>query len=66
MRDANRLDNIYKTIKELHQNNFPDWRIMQLINNFLIWHYNKYKSDGFYVEDNEFITRFKTFIKKMK
>ena len=65
MRDVNRLDDIYKTIKELHQNYFPDWRIMQLINNFFGWYYNRYKSDGFYIEDNEFITRFKTFAREM-
>lgn len=34
MRNVDRLDDIYNTIKDLHKKYFPDWRIMQLINNF--------------------------------
>lgn len=62
MRDPNRLDSIYNEIKELHKENFPDWRMMQLINNFLGWYCNKYKNDGFYMEDNNFINIFKEFV----
>ena len=43
-------------------NNFPDWRFMQLINNFQAW----IGSDGFYLEDDEFIEKFKQFINEIK
>ena len=66
MRDPNRLDNVYTIIKELHKEYFPDLRVMQLINNFYIWHYNKFKSDGFYIEDVEFISKFKNFAREIK
>ena len=66
MRDPNRLDDIYNVIKELHKENFPDWRMMQLINNFFGWYYNKYKRDGFYMEDNNFVNEVKEFINDMK
>lgn len=65
MRNVDRLDDIYNTIKDLHKKYFPDWRIMQLINNFYIWHYYKFKSDGYYLEEEEFIARFKNFVKEI-
>lgn len=62
MRDVNRLDNFYDTLKDLHKNYFPDWRFMQLFINFLSWHFSKYGNDGFYVEEDKFINRFNEFI----
>lgn len=39
--------------------------MMQLLNNFLSWHYLKYGTDGFYIEDNKFIKRFNEFKAEM-
>lgn len=65
MRDINRLDKIYDTICNLHKEYFPDWRVMQLMMNFLGWHYAKYHTDGFYVEENEFINRLTEYCKEL-
>ena len=66
MRDINRLDNLYEKIKEYHKYNIPDFRFIQLMINFLIWHHNKYNTDGFYIEDDECIKRFNEFIFDLK
>lgn len=65
MRDPERLDNFYNEIKEIHKNNYPDWRIGQFFNNFLAWHCNKY-GDFFYVEDAKFVERFNEYINSLK
>lgn len=61
MRDANRLDYFYETLKGYHKYYFSDWRFGQLIINFLSWHVNKYKTDGFYVEEDEMLERLNEF-----
>ena len=61
MRDPNRLDYFYETLKNYHKWYFADWRFGQLIINFLNWHLNKYKTDGFYIEENEMLKRFSEF-----
>ena len=66
MRDPQRLDIYGYTIKELHKNNFPDWRIGQTIINFFHWYITKYKTDFFYLEDDIFTERFEDFIKEIK
>ena len=62
MRDVNRLDNIYDTIKELHKYAVPDWRFGQFMLNFITWYYNKYARDIFYIEDDKIIKIFKEFL----
>lgn len=37
MRNPNRLDSFYETLKEVHKDSFPDWRFGQLMSNFLGW-----------------------------
>ena len=66
MRDPNRLDNFYEKFKELHKTYYPDWRFGQLIINFINWHYYKYKTDPFYIEENKCLDRFEEMIKEMK
>ena len=66
MRDPDRLNSFYENIKNIHKNNIPDWRFMQLMFNFLSWHVSKYKTDGFYIEEEECLKRFELFIKEMK
>ena len=65
MRNPDRLEQIYDIVLTLHKKYFPDWRIMQLMNNFFMWHYNKYKTDGYYLEDIEFIAKFKNFVREV-
>ena len=66
MRDINRLDNFYNELKNIHKNQFPDWRFTQLILNFLSWHYSIFKSDGFYIEEEDFLIQLNQFVKYLK
>ena len=51
MREANRLDNFYKRLCELHKQYCPDWRMTQLICNLQ----RACGSDLFYVEEDKLI-----------
>ncbi len=62
MRDINRIDNFMEEIKKLWKENFPDWRFGQLITNFISW----YKTDLFYLEENDFLKAFNDFVKEIK
>ena len=53
MRDPNRLDSFYDEMKKIHKEKFPDWRFIQLMQNFMGWYYNKTKLDGFYFEEDK-------------
>ena len=66
MRNPDRLFEIYKMMYDFHFHSFPDLRVMQLLNSFFIWYQQKYGNDGFYLEDGEFIARFKEFAKNLK
>lgn len=61
MRDINRLDSFYEELKQIHKENFPDWRFGQFIMNFL-----SYAGDPFYMEEDRFITKIKEFVKAVK
>ena len=37
MRDPNRLNSFYNTMKKIHRKTFPDWRFGQLMSNFFGW-----------------------------
>lgn len=65
MRNPERLDKLYSHIKNLHQEYVPDLRFMQLILDFLNWHYQNYGNDGFYIEDETFDFRFSNFISEL-
>ena len=65
MKDPQRLDIYSYTIKELHKNNIPNWRIGQMITNFFNWHIITYNTGIFYIEDDIFVERFEKFIKEM-
>ena len=65
MRDINRLDNLYNTLKELHKQ-IPDWRFGQFVMNFISWYMIKYKRDIFYVEDDKIISLFKEFFNEIR
>lgn len=65
MRDPNRLYKFYYNLLDKHQSICPDWRFSQLMINFFNWHKNKYQTDGFYIEDDIFSTRFNEFINEV-
>ena len=65
MRDINRLNDLYEEIKKYHKELY-DLRFIQLMYSFLNWHHNKYKNDGFYLEDDKFIIEFKEFVSNLK
>jgi hypothetical protein len=60
MRDPERLDNTYETIKELHKEHCPDWRTGQLILNFLGWYGQKY-GDPWFIEETQLLQRIKEY-----
>lgn len=64
MRDPNRLDNFYDEMKKLHMKYFPDWRFIQLMQNFMGWIYQTYKVDGFYNEEERTLDWFKEYCEK--
>ena len=63
MRDPNRLDKFYNTMKALHQACFPDWRFSQLMLNFLGDIASQGK-DTWYWEEDKFIEEFRNYCKK--
>ena len=64
MRDKKRLEDVYETLRAYHEA-IPDIRFLQLMMDFFSWHYQNFNTDGFYVEDEDFLTRFKMFMKDL-
>ena len=64
MRDKKRLEDVYETLRAYHEE-IPDIRFLQLMMDFFSWHYQNFNTDGFYVEDEDFLTRFKMFMKDL-
>lgn len=62
MRDPNRLDNFYEQLKQIHKENFPDWRFGQFLMNFISW----YGRDPFYLEEGRFIEILKLYVASLK
>lgn len=65
MRNPNRLDTFYETLKEIHKTYFPDWRFGQFIINFQSWYYNECRRDVFYVEDELILDDIKKFAESL-
>ena len=59
MRDINRIDTFCDELKSIWKE-VPDWRFMQLINNFQ----RSINSDGFYIEDDKLIDELKNFLNR--
>ena len=62
MRNENRIYPICIEIAIEWQNTCPDWRFMQLFDNFQKWLGN----DGFYLEDDKFMEKFKEYMSLLK
>ena len=58
MRDPNRVYAIRNQIKKTRKKNDPDWRLTQQFVNFM----SHMRSDCFYMEDEDFITRLEEFL----
>ncbi len=65
MRDINRLDSFYDTLKDYHKKYIPDWRFGQFLSNFLSWYTKNYQIDFFFIEEDEFIDRVKDFYRSI-
>lgn len=61
MRDPDRLDTFYATIRNIHRAIFPDWRFGQLMSNFFGWLYETKKIDLFFPEEDKMLEYFKEF-----
>ena len=61
MRDPNRLNNFYDTMKNIHKKSFPDWRFGQFMFNFTRWLYIAKEVDIFYPEEDKMIFYLKEF-----
>ena len=65
MRDPERLENFYKTLKDYHKEYFPDWRFGQLIINFGDWLKRRHGfSDMFYLEEDKLLKYFKEYVEE--
>lgn len=65
MRDPDRLDAFYDEIKKIHKEKFPDWRFIQLMQNFMGWYYTKTGLDGFYFEEDKTLILLREFTNEM-
>ena len=65
MRDPDRLDSIYEMMAKDHKEKFPDWRMTQLMSNFLGDYYGENKRDPFFLEDDKFIKAWKDFVERV-
>lgn len=61
MRDEGRIMPLVMQVGRLWQYSCPDIRFMQLISNFAVW----YGADPFYMEDDEFLKKFKEYMAEM-
>ena len=62
MRDKERIFPICAVIGHAWREVCPDWRFMQLMNNFIGW----LGTPSFYMEDEDFIKKFKQFMEENK
>lgn len=61
MRNEGRIMPLMMQAGRLWQYHCPDWRFMQLMSNFTVW----YGADPFYMEDDEFLAKFKEYMTEM-
>ena len=64
MRDPERLNDFYDTLKKYHKEYFPDWRFGQLMCNFLGWYSQEY-GDPFFPEEDKIIEAFIRYCKEI-
>lgn len=62
MRNPERLKLLYEAMSVIHKEKVPDWRFLQLMENFMGWLANDKKIDPFFVEDDEVLELFDQFL----
>lgn len=63
MRNPQRPDAFYESVKKIHKESFPDWRFGQLVFNFWCWLSNEKHIDIFFPEEDETIKLLKEYVK---
>ncbi len=58
MRNPDRLDIFYDKLKDIHKKDIPDWRVGQLMYNFI-----KVYGDPFFLEEDEFLAAIEDYIR---
>lgn len=66
MRNPDRLDTFYDTIKRIHKESFPDLRFGQLFYNFWYWLANEKNMDIFFPEEYEMEKLFEEYVNRTK
>lgn len=61
MRDPNRLYSFYDGLRQIHMENFPDWRFGQLVNNFMSWLWVVKRVDCFFPEEGDMLDYIREF-----
>lgn len=61
MRNPDRLDLFYDTLKVMHKKYFPDWRFGQLISNFFGWTGD---TAAFYYEEDDILAKLTEYCNK--
>lgn len=61
MRDPNRLTPLYAFIAKIHEENFPDLRIGQFLDNVASW----YGADIFHIEDEKLYSIIPEYVKSL-
>lgn len=61
MRNPERLDTFYDTLKDIHKKAFPDWRFGQFCSNFFGWLSSEKKVDLFFPEESQMIKYIKEY-----
>ena len=61
MRNPERLDTFYDTLKDIHKKTFPDLRFGQFCSNFFGWLASEKKVDLFFPEEDKMIEYIKEY-----
>ena len=61
VRNPERLDAFYDTLKEIHKKSFCDWRFGQFCSNFFGWLASEKKVDLFFPEEDKMIEYIKEY-----
>lgn len=66
VRDPNRLDSFYDTVKMVHKKYYPDLRFGQLMDSFRYWLEVKRSVDIFYAEEKQLMYLIVDFVSESK
>lgn len=66
MRSKERLDVFYDELKQIHKDEFQDWRFGQFCSNFFGWLYSTKGIDLFFPEEDDMIKYIKEYAKEIK